>query len=134
MKRIRILLLNILIITSCSYFIFKSERFQEKISPKKFWNSKVKTLKSELKKDYVKIKFLRLDLERENALLPYLREMAKIQAQELSVNFDEIFKEIKAEHLKKTSEIKRQIEDLTKEEEEIKSNLQIANNQIKIHQ
>ncbi len=131
-KKMSIIILNVLIIAVCSYFIFQSERFQEKISPKKYWQNKIKTLESELKKDCVKIKFLKLDLEKEDALSSYYKEQAKLKAEEINENIDDIFIKIKNEHLNKMNQIKQEIDNLTKQEKDLKKDLEIAYYQVKI--
>lgn len=131
-KKIGLLILNILIITTSSIFIFQSEKFQEKIAPKKYWQNKVKTLESELKKDYVKIKELELGLEKENALYPFSKEEAKLKSEEINKNIDEVFTKIEKEHTMKVNEIKNEINNLTKEQGEIKKDLDLALNQTKI--
>lgn len=130
-KKLGLLIINILIIGTSSFFICKSEQFQKKISPKKYWQSKISTLESELKKDLVKIKSLTLDLEKENALSPFHEKQALIQAEEANLNFDEIFTQIESDHVIKISEIQHEIEKLTLHEKEVKKDLDIAYNKIK---
>ena len=131
-KKIAIILLNALIIIVSSYFICKSDKFQKKLYPKKYWQNKIITLESELKNDSIKIKFLKLDLEKENALSAYHKEQAKIIAENVDENFDEIFKKIEKEYFIKINEIKQEIRKLTNEKEEIKNNLDLAYNQIRV--
>lgn len=125
-KKIGIIILNISLIVFSSYFIYHSERLQEKISPQKFWQKKINTLKTELKNDDIKIKNLKLNLEKELALSTYTEKEAKIKAEQINENPHDIYFEMQDEHLKKISEIKNQINLLTKEEEKIKIDLENA--------
>jgi hypothetical protein len=132
LKKISIVILNIVIIFFSSYFIWQSEKFQEKITPQKYWNNKIRTLETELKKDTVKIKSLKLDLEREIALCPYHEKQAQIKAEEVNQNISKVYCEIETEHIKKINDIKDEIKSLMQEEAKLKSELQIAYNKIKI--
>ena len=125
-KKIGIILLNISLIVFSSYFIIHSEKLQEKISPQKFWQKKIDTLKIELKNDDIKIKNLKLDLEKELVLSTYTEKQAKIKAEEINENPHDIYYEMQDEHLKKVSELKNQINLLVKAEDKIKSDLEAA--------
>ncbi|NGX34152.1 MAG: hypothetical protein K1060chlam1_00502 [Candidatus Anoxychlamydiales bacterium] len=125
-KKIGIIILNISLIVFSSYFIVHSERLQEKMSPQKFWQKKIDTLNVELKNDDIKIKNLKLDLEKELALSTYTEKQAKIKAEEINENSSDIYFEMQDEHLKKVSGIKNQINLLTKAEEKIKRDLENA--------
>ncbi|HEU64104.1 MAG: hypothetical protein KR126chlam4_01180 [Candidatus Anoxychlamydiales bacterium] len=125
-KKIGIIILNISLIVFSSYFILHSERLQEKISPQKFWQKKINTLSTELKNDDIKIKSLKLDLEKELALSTYTEKQAEIKAEEINENPHDIYFEMQDEQLKKVSEIKNQINLLTKDEKKIKTDLENA--------
>lgn len=130
-KKISLVILNVLIIAGSAFFICQSDKFQQKISPKKYWENKIKILESELKKDEVKLKSLKLDIEKENALSPFHEEQAKIKAEEINESFDDSFVKVENEYATKINEIKHEIEEISKQEQEIKSNLELAYNQIK---
>ena len=125
-KKISIIILNISLIVFSSYFILHSERLQEKISPQKFWQKKINILNTELKNDDIKLKNLKLDLEKELALSTYTEKQAKIKAEEINENPHDIYFEMQDEHLKKVNEIKNQINFLTKDEEKVKTDLENA--------
>jgi len=125
-KKIGIIILNISLIVFSSYFILHSERLQEKISPEKFWQKKINILNNELKNDDIKLKNLKLDLEKELALSTYTEKQAKIKAEEINENPDDIYFEMQNKHLKKVNDIKEQINLLMKDEEKIKTNLENA--------
>ena len=125
-KKIGIIILNISLIVFSSYFIFHSERLQEKISPQKFWQKKINILNTELKNDDIKLKNLKLDLEKELALSTYTEKEAKIKAEEINENPNDIYFEMQDEHLKKVDDIKNQINFLTKDEEKVKTDLENA--------
>ncbi|NGX53187.1 MAG: hypothetical protein KR126chlam5_01500 [Candidatus Anoxychlamydiales bacterium] len=125
-KKIGIIILNSSLIVFSSYFILHSERLQEKMSPKKFWQKKINILNTELKNDDIKLKNLKLDLEKELALSTYTEKQAKIKAEEINENPHDIYFEMQDEHLKKVDDMKNQINLLTKDEEKIKTDLENA--------
>ncbi|NGX33406.1 MAG: hypothetical protein K1060chlam4_01471 [Candidatus Anoxychlamydiales bacterium] len=125
-KKISIIILNISLIVFSSYFILHSERLQEKISPQKFWQKKINILNTELKNDDIKLKNLKLDLEKELALSTYTEKQAKIKAEEINENPHDIYFEMQDEHLKKVDDIKNKINLLTKDEEKVKTDLENA--------
>jgi len=131
-KKIKIFIFNVLLLLVSSYYIWQSEKFQQRITPKKYWQSKINTFESELKKDNIKIKSLKLDLEKENTLCLYYEDEAKIKAEEKNENINDIYFKIENEHIKKIDNIKNEINELLKKEKKIKKELNIAYNRLKI--
>ena len=130
-NKLWIVILNISLIFFSSYFIWHSEKIQERIAPKKFWERKINTLNSELKNDDIRIKYLKLDLEKEISLISYNEEKAKIKAQKENLDPTEVFHEIKNEYNNTINRLKEEIDELKKDEETVKNNLEKAHFQIK---
>lgn len=126
LKKLWIVILNITLIVSSSYFIWQSEKIQEKVSPKKFWQNKIKTLSSELKKDDLKIKKLELNLEKEVALSSYNEKQAQINAQESNLNPSDVYFSMQNDQVKKILDIKKEIDLLKIDENKIKQDLENA--------
>jgi len=125
-KKAWIIILNISLIVFSSVFIWQSEKIQEKISPKKFWQNKIKTLNLELKKDDLKIKNLELNLEKELTLSTYNEKQAKIKAEEENQNPSDIYFTMQHDHIKKVIDIKKEIDALKVDENKIKQDLEKA--------
>lgn len=125
-KKAWVVILNSSLIFFSSYFIYHSEKFQEKISPKKFWERKINTLSTELKQDDIRIKSLKLDFEKEISLATYNEETAEIKAQREDLDVNDIYSEMENEHIQKLSRIKDEIDEITKDEEKVKNNLEKA--------
>ncbi|NGX62924.1 MAG: hypothetical protein KR126chlam6_00326 [Candidatus Anoxychlamydiales bacterium] len=125
-KKVWIIILNISLIVFFSIFIWQSEKIQEKISPQRFWQNKIKTLNFELKKDDLKIKNLELNLEKELALSTYHEKGAKIKAQEDDQNPADVYFTMQHDHIKKIIDIKKEIDVLKIDENKIKHDLENA--------
>ena len=89
----------------------------------------VSRLEIGLKKDAIRIKSLELDLEKELALGSYHEKQAKIKAEEINQNVNDIYFKIENDHVKRIKEIKNEIDELKLEEERLKDDFQIAYNQ-----
>jgi len=125
-KKIGVIILNIAIIVVLSYFIWQSEKFQQKISPQRYWQNKIASFEKELKNDSIKIKTLRLNLEKEISLSTYHEKQAKIEAEKIDESVGDIYFKIENDHIKKIKEIKNEIDHLKLQEEKLKHNLEIA--------
>lgn len=132
LKKPFIVLLNAIIILGSSYCIFQAENFQKKLSPKKFWTTKVKRLKKELKKDSLKIQALELDLEKEKLLCSYNQKQAKIKAQQLEENENIAVSEVEKGHKLKLNNMEKQLEELKAEKGKIEMDLKEAASQVDV--
>ncbi len=111
-KKWRGLVLKISIIILSGYIILHSERFQEKISPVKYWTKKVNELEKCLKADKWKVKTLEISLQKENSTYFYEKKEVEVKAQVLGENLEEVLTLSKEEHKKTIEEIEDEIKSL----------------------
>ncbi len=131
LKKHWIVVINILIIAFSFYFIWHSEKFQEKIAPKNFWENKVNNLESSIKKDRLKIKNLELSLEKEKSFCEYHAQEAEIQAEASGQDFNRSLMCINEEHRKRLDEIQNELKELKQNEKEIEQKLMKAIGKLK---
>lgn len=91
------ILLEILLIFLCGCFIIYCDRFQEKISPRKYWLNKVKELEGGLKADLWKVRFLEISLQKEKALNKYAIQAAIDHAKSFGEDMKSVMQSIENE-------------------------------------
>lgn len=105
----RIWALQAAIIFASGYCIFKTETFQEMISPQKYWVNKIEELESKIKSDRVNINCLRLLIEKEKVVKPFEMKEIQIKAVSSNINVEESLSKLKKEHDEKLQLLKRDL-------------------------
>jgi len=119
------LIIEGVLVIFCAYFIFYSEKFQERISPEKFWASKVKELECDLKVDKWKIRSLELSIQKQKAIGQYTIQEAIDKAKSFGDDVDSVAQSA-------TKECEKELECLEKNLECSKKELDLCQNKLNI--
>lgn len=104
------LVLEVTIVIVCSIIIFQSDRFQERLSPRKYWISKVKELEGDVRIDHWKIRSLELSLEKEKAAGQYAIQAAIDHAKSFGKDVEEISKSAVIKYEEKLMTLQKDLE------------------------
>lgn len=121
MRKWYVLGLEFLVVFFSGFLIWNSEKFQETISPQKYWNGKVHELENEVKMDHWRIRKLEISLEREK--LAY--DLDVIEAEDKAKSFEEdIFASVHKTEEKHQEKIKQLREKLQLAERALSKHLE----------
>jgi hypothetical protein len=107
-------IIKLFLLFSSLYYIWQSDNIREKISPKKYWIEKEKSLKKVVLVDKLKLQSLMVDLEKEKQSLLFEIEKTKLEANMLEKDEAEAVRCLDVNHKKKIVSINKSIEELKK--------------------
>lgn len=104
------LILETAVVIVCSVIIFQSDRFQERLSPRKYWISKVKELEGDVRIDHWKVRSLEISLEKEKAARQYVIQAAIDRAKSFGEDVEKISRSAAIEHKEKLIALQKDLE------------------------
>ena len=119
------------LVVFCAYFIFYSEKFQERISPEKFWSSKVKELECDLKMDKWKVRSLELSIQKQKVIGQYTIQEAIDKAESFGDDVETVAQSATKECEKELKCLEKNLECSKKELELCQNKLNVAKSKLK---